>query len=129
MPIASCLTHNYGLSCWGLVLGCLFVCLQPQRGAAGEGWQLCRQLESRAPTKPGCLAEGCCGPQCVRGARPAPGFAVAQGRKVPGGKGHHPRRAGMELNPQILKCCDCGNGKPAAGMGSQEAPGTTATMD
>lgn len=59
----------------------------------------------------------------------APGFAVAQGRKVPGGKGRLPRRAGMELNSRILKCCDCGNRKPTAGMGSQEAPGTTAAID
>lgn len=35
----------------------------------------------------------------------------------------------MDLNPQILKCCDCGNRKPTAGMGSQEAPGTTAAID
>lgn len=50
------------MSCWGLVLGCLFVCLQPQRGAAGEGGRLRQQLESWAPTEPGYLAEGCFGP-------------------------------------------------------------------
>lgn len=35
----------------------------------------------------------------------------------------------MELNPQILKCCDCGNRKPAVGMESQKGLGTTAIMD
>lgn len=113
-----------GMSCWGLVLGCLFVCLQAQCRAAGEGGMLCWQLESRAPAEPG---QGLLwSPVSMR---PALGFAVSQGRKVPGGKGHLFRRAGMELNHQILKCCDCSNRKPTAGMGSEEAPGTRGTMD
>lgn len=50
------------MSCWGLMLECLFVCLQPQHEAAGEGGPLCWQLERQAAARPGCLAKGCCGP-------------------------------------------------------------------
>lgn len=64
MLLTSCftvITSLGGHELLGLGSG-VFVYLQPQCGAAGKGEPLCWQLEHKALTKPGCLAEGCCGP-------------------------------------------------------------------
>lgn len=92
------------MSCWGLVLRCLFVCSHNagqlvREGCSASSWRA-GLLPSLAAWPRGAAIPG------EYGARPASGLAVAQGRKVPGGKGHLPRRTGMEQNAQILKCCD-----------------------
>lgn len=111
------------MSCWGLVLGCLFICSPSVGQLAREGHSADSQ-STRLPPSLAAWLRGAVVPG-EHGARPAPGFAQAYWRKVLGGKRHLLRRAGMELHPQILKCWGCGNRNSLTEMESQEAPGTT----
>lgn len=88
------------MSCWGLVLGCLFIC-SPSVGQLARESHSASSCSTRLPPSLAAWLRDAVVPG-EHGARPATSFAEASGRKVSGGKRHFPRRAGIELHPQIL---------------------------